>query len=193
MASCHNVCFVDVEMTSLDANNSDILEVGMVFVNESLVPLERVNIVISHSRDYMNSLSGWHQTTFGDTLLKEVVDSKISYMDAEYILCGYFDKHRQGRKMVLAGSSVGFDRLVLLRHFPSLESRIHHRIIDVSSIMECTRRFVPNIFKKCPRVHSVHRALGDAEAALTYLKYYRDNVFKGDTWEEGDLFTNTSR
>jgi oligoribonuclease len=58
---------------------------------------------------------------------------------------------------------------------PNLESYLHYRNIDVSSIKELARRWYPEIasgFKK----HNKHQALEDIHESINELKYYREHI-----------------
>jgi oligoribonuclease len=58
---------------------------------------------------------------------------------------------------------------------PRLESFLHYRNIDVSSVKELARRWYPSL----PRFQKkeTHLALSDIKESIEELKYYREKVF----------------
>jgi len=83
----------------------------------------------------------------------------------------------EARKAPLAGNSVGTDRGFLARDMPALESHLHYRIIDVSSVKELARRWYPRIYFASPEKNGNHRALADIQESIRELKYYRAAMF----------------
>ena len=60
---------------------------------------------------------------------------------------------------------------------PELESFLHYRIVDVSSIKELSRRWFPRAYYNAPAKGGNHRALADIQESIEELRYYRDAVF----------------
>ena len=81
------------------------------------------------------------------------------------------------RKAPLAGNTVYTDRAFLARDMPTLESHLHYRIIDVSSIKELARRWYPRAYFASPPKYGGHRALADITDSIAELRYYRSAVF----------------
>ncbi len=81
----------------------------------------------------------------------------------------------------LAGSTVSFDRSFLRQHMPKLESRVHYRSIDVSSLTELAARWAPEIYAARPKAEdgAAHRALPDILENIEYLRYFRRAGFVG--------------
>ncbi|MBK5217491.1 MAG: oligoribonuclease, partial [Propionibacteriales bacterium] len=77
----------------------------------------------------------------------------------------------------LAGNSVGTDRAFLLRDMAELESYLHYRVVDVSSIKELARQWYPRAYFASPDKTGNHRALADIQESIEELRYYRAAVF----------------
>src|SRR5699024_12581092 len=77
-----------------------------------------------------------------------------------------------------AGTSVATDRSFLLRDMPDLESHLHYRLIDVSSLKQLARRWYPRAYNASPEKHGGHRALADITESIAELRYYREAVFR---------------
>ena len=60
---------------------------------------------------------------------------------------------------------------------PGLDSYLHYRIIDVSSIKELSRRWYPRAYFNSPKKNGGHRALADIRESIAELRYYREAVF----------------
>lgn len=60
---------------------------------------------------------------------------------------------------------------------PALESHLHYRIVDVSSVKELARRWYPRAYFNSPEKNGNHRALADIRDSITELRYYREAVF----------------
>ena len=69
------------------------------------------------------------------------------------------------------------DRAFLARDMPHLESFLHYRNVDVSSIKELARRWYPRAYFKAPAKRGNHRALADIQESIEELRYYREAVF----------------
>ena len=80
-------------------------------------------------------------------------------------------------KAPLGGNTVATDRGFLARDMPGLESYLHYRIIDVSSIKELSRRWYPRAYFNAPKKTGGHRALADIRESIAELRYYREAVF----------------
>lgn len=60
---------------------------------------------------------------------------------------------------------------------PALESHLHYRIVDVSSVKELARRWYPRAYFNSPEKNGNHRALADIRESIAELRYYREAVF----------------
>jgi oligoribonuclease len=58
-----------------------------------------------------------------------------------------------------------------------LETFLHYRVVDVSSIKELARRWYPRAYFNAPAKRGNHRALADIQESIEELRYYRAAVF----------------
>ena len=72
---------------------------------------------------------------------------------------------------------MGTDRGFLARDMSELDSFLHYRIVDVSSIKELSRRWFPRAYYNAPAKAGGHRALADIRESIEELRYYREAVF----------------
>jgi oligoribonuclease len=80
----------------------------------------------------------------------------------------------------LAGNTIGTDRAFLARYMPLVDSHLHYRNVDVSSIKELLRRWLPRIYFNAPEKDGGHRALADILESIRELDYYRTAAFVAD-------------
>lgn len=88
--------------------------------------------------------------------------------------------HAEGRPIMLAGSSVACDRVFIDHHMPRLSSLLHHRMIDVSTVLEMTRRMYPGFKPHVPRLrrtNHAHSAMADIVASLRLMHELQHTVF----------------
>ena len=78
------------------------------------------------------------------------------------------------KKCLLAGSTVYFDRIFLLKYFPCLKTFFHYRVVDVSTPLEMVRRWRPDIACKLPRRNGTHRAYDDILDSISLMKFFKD-------------------
>ena len=79
--------------------------------------------------------------------------------------------------MPLCGNSIGTDRRFLATYLPEVESFLHYRSIDVSSVKELCRRWYPDVLAGAPAKTGTHRALDDIRKSIAELAYYRSTIF----------------
>jgi oligoribonuclease len=77
----------------------------------------------------------------------------------------------------LAGNTIGTDRAFLARYMPLVDSHLHYRNVDVSSIKELVRRWIPRVYFNAPEKDGGHRALADILESIRELDYYREAAF----------------
>jgi len=84
---------------------------------------------------------------------------------------------KQPKTAPLAGNSIATDRAFIARDMPKLDSYLHYRMIDVSSIKELCRRWYPRIYYGQPAKGLTHRALADIHESIRELRFYRRTAF----------------
>jgi oligoribonuclease len=110
--------------------------------------------------------------------LIEEIPNGVSVADAEYQVLEYILRHvPEEQKAPLAGNSIGTDRSFIAKYMPRLDSHLHYRNVDVSSIKELAKRWFPRAYFNAPAKHGGHRALADILESIRELEYYRRGVF----------------
>ena len=80
----------------------------------------------------------------------------------------FLSRHGFGpREAIIAGNSVGQDRVWLAVQMPRLHEYLHHRMVDVSSF-----RVIDGMFRSAEPPPKPHTAVADCRAAMTELNAY---------------------
>jgi oligoribonuclease len=177
-------------MTGLDVAHDALIEVAVQVTDGNLNPLgEGIDIVISAPEETLDSMGDFVRDMHTNSgLLDEVRASQVTLREAEQQVLAYVKSVvPTAGKAPIAGNTIGTDRTFLARYMPELESYLHYRSIDVSSIKELAKRWYPKVFYAAPSKHGNHRALADIMESIAELAYYRATVFvapPGPTTEE---------
>lgn len=106
------------------------------------------------------------------------LDSQVTVEQAEGALLDFVKQHVTEHFSPLAGNSVYMDRLFLAKFMPMLNSYLHYRIIDVSTVKELCRRWNPDVYKELPIKQYSHRALSDIKESIEELQFFKERFFK---------------
>ncbi|NSC21865.1 oligoribonuclease [Streptomyces albus subsp. chlorinus] len=171
--------WIDCEMTGLSLSDDALIEVAALVTDSELNVLgDGVDIVIrppASALEAMPEVVRQMHTTSG--LLAEL-EGGTTLADAEAQVLAYLREWvPEAGRAPLCGNSVGTDRGFLARDMPALESHLHYRIVDVSSVKELARRWYPRAYYNSPEKNGNHRALADIRESIAELRYYREAVF----------------
>ena len=178
-AQTDRIVWIDCEMTGLSLEDDALIEVAALVTDYELNQLgDGVDVIVRPSEaalEQMNDFVRQMHTSSG--LLEELADG-VTLADAEAQVLAYVREHvPEPGKAPLGGNTVATDRGFLARDMPALESHLHYRIIDVSSIKELARRRYPRAYFQSPEKAGGHRALADITESIAELRYYREAVF----------------
>jgi oligoribonuclease len=180
--SSDRLVWIDCEMTGLDLEIDELVEIAVVITDFELNVLDPgLSIVIRPDASALENMSAFVRdmhTTSG--LIEEIPNGK-SLAEAEYEVLEYVLKYAPGtRTAPLAGNTIGTDRMFIAKFMPRLDNHLHYRNVDVSSIKELARRWFPRIYFNAPEKHGGHRALADILESIRELEYYRRAAFVGE-------------
>lgn len=172
------IVWIDCEMTGLDVEKDELCEIAVIVTDQELTAQDHgLQIVIKPSDAAMENMGEFVTNMHSESGLLEEIPSGESAERAEAKVLEYLQQWiAEPRTAPLAGNSIGTDRMFLNRYMPKLDSFLHYRNIDVSSIKELTRRWYPRVYFQLPKKNGGHRALADIKESIQELRYYRKTV-----------------
>lgn len=191
MGSAENdrLVWIDCEMTGLDPAIDELVEIAVVVTDFNLKILDPgLQLVIKASDAAMANMGEFVQNMHATSGLDKAIPNGLPLADAEERVLEYVRQFVPvERKAPLAGNTIGTDRMFLAKYMPALDTYLHYRNVDVSSIKELSRRWMPRVYFNAPEKHGGHRALADILESIRELQYYRLAAFSaepGPTSEE---------
>ena len=171
--------WIDCEMTGLDIAIDELVEVAVVITDYDLVPVDPgFSIVIKPDQSAFDNMGEFVTNMHKSSGLLEEIPNGVALADAEYAVNEYILKFvPTPQSAPLAGNTIGTDRTFLAKYMPRVDSHLHYRSIDVSSIKELSRRWFPRVYFNAPAKDGGHRALADIRESIRELEYYRRAVF----------------
>jgi oligoribonuclease len=171
--------WIDCEMTGLDLAADALVEVAALVTDAELNVLgDGVDVVIKPSDEALIQMGDFVRAMHASSGLLDLLAAGTTMAEAEEQVLAYVKEHvPDSRKAPLAGNTIGTDRAFLARDMPTLETHVHYRNVDVSSIKELARRWYPRICFNTPVKSGNHRALADIRESIEELRYYRDALF----------------
>ncbi|KAJ6446139.1 exonuclease family protein [Purpureocillium lavendulum] len=177
--------WIDCEMTGLDPDKEEILEIYCIVTTGNLEILDDqgFHAVVHWPQSRLEQMDEWCTTTHGNSgLTASVLSSTMTPEEAADSLYRYVTKLiPERRKGLLAGNSVHADRAFLRRGpYAKVMDHLHYRLLDVSAIKEAARRWSPKkVVNKVPSKKGRHVARDDILESIEEARYYRDVIFRG--------------
>ena len=174
-----NLVWIDCEMTGLSLETDALIEVAALVTDFELNVIgDGIDLVIKPPQAALDQMGDFVTNMHTTSGLLTELDGGMSLREAEEAVLDYVREHvPEPGKAPLAGNSVGTDRAFLLRDMAELESYLHYRVVDVSSIKELARQWYPRAYYASPDKTGNHRALADIQESIEELRYYRAAVF----------------
>lgn len=174
------IVWIDCEMTGLDLEADALVEVACLVTDSELNVLgEGVDLVIRPPQEALDQMGEFVTAMHTESGLLPLLEGGISLEEAQTQVMAYVREHvPTERKAPLGGNTVSTDRAFLARDMPELDTHLHYRIVDVSSVKELARRWYPRAYFAAPKKTGGHRALGDIRDSIAELRYYREAIFK---------------
>ncbi len=171
--------WIDLEMTGLDTDNDQIIEIATIVTDENLNILAEGPVLTVHQPDtVLNAMDEWNTRQHGQSgLIERVRRSTKSARDVELETIEFLKKWVDAKKSPMCGNSICQDRRFMHRLMPELEQFFHYRNLDVSSVKELARRWRPELMAGI-RKESSHLALDDVRDSIRELRYYREYFFR---------------
>jgi oligoribonuclease len=186
--SSDRLVWIDCEMTGLNLESDELVEIAVVITDYDLNPVDPgLDIVIKPDPSALEGMGDFVREMHTTSGLIDEIPNGVSVAEAEYQVLEYVLKFIPAEQRApLAGNSIGTDRAFLAKFMPRLDSQLHYRNVDVSSIKELARRWYPRAYFNAPPKDGGHRALADILESIRELAYYRQAVFVPDPGPSSD-------
>ena len=171
--------WIDCEMTGLDLGADALIEVAALVTDFELNVLgDGIDVIVKPPQEALEQMDDFVRNMHVSSGLLDELEGGLTLADAEQQVLAYIKEQcPSGSRPPLAGNTVATDRSFLARDMTELESFLHYRIVDVSSIKELARRWYPRAYFSAPAKSGNHRALADIQESIEELRYYRAAVF----------------
>ncbi|EEC12271.1 YJER protein, putative, partial [Ixodes scapularis] len=141
-AFCNNgLVWIDLELTGLELETCKIMEIACLVTDGQLNLLsEGIDIAIHQPDEVLEGMNDWCKEHHGKSGLTQACrESSVTVEEAEQRVLSLVSQLVPPGKCHLAGNTVYMDRLFLARYMPELNSYLHYRIVDVSTVKELCR------------------------------------------------------
>ncbi len=167
--------WMDLEMTGLDPEKERIIEMATIITDGDLnVVASGPEMVVHQPEDVLSKMDDWNKEHHGKSgLIDRVRASTIDEQKAQADTLAFIQAYCGPKSTPLAGSSIHQDRRFLQKYMPDLDNYLHYRNVDVSTVKELLKRWLPEVTNACPPKKSTHRALEDIQDSINELKFYR--------------------
>jgi len=160
-------------MTGLDPVNDRILEAAVIVTNKQLEPVFEWDTPVFQTPEVLEKMNEWckhHHAVSG--LIDRVPNGKTE-ASLDERLCEIAQVHfKKKNPVVICGNSISQDRKFIDAYLPLFASKLHYRMLDVSSLKIVFREMLGREFKK----NNTHRALDDIRESIAELKYYMSSI-----------------
>jgi oligoribonuclease len=179
--NANHLIWIDLEMTGLNPDTDQIIEIATIVTNRDLEILEEGPVfAIFQPDNILLGMDEWNTKQHNRSgLVERIRNSKISEAMAEAETLEFLMKWVPPNRSPMCGNSICQDRRFLFRHMPKLEQYFHYRNLDVSSIKELAKHWKPEIVKQFKK-KTIHLAMEDIKESIGELKHYRETFFRLD-------------
>jgi oligoribonuclease len=164
--------WVDLEMTGLDARQDVILEIAAEITDFNMVTLASYEARVRHPEklvaERMQKNTWWASYPSNrDDFMQKLGEGKPGEQ-VEKEMIALLQEQFGDEPAVLAGNSIHSDRNFIKQWWPSLDLKLHYRMLDVSA----WKVFMQGRYGVEYEKTDVHRAFDDIQASIAELQYY---------------------
>ena len=176
-ASEGRLIWIDLEMTGLDTDHDQILEIATIVTDGELnILAEGPELAIVQSLDTLEAMDDWNRGQHRRSgLWQRSLEQGVGVAEAQARTLEFLRLWVEPGKSPMCGNSICQDRRFLHRHMPELEKFFHYRNLDVSTLKELARRWAPQVLAGFTK-HSAHTALSDVRDSIDELRHYRRHM-----------------
>ena len=179
------VLWIDIEMTDVrDTHAGRIMEIGAIVATKLTEPVPHAayHRVVRLTEGELAGSSAWSAQMHsqpcrrGRSLMQLCTDSPFELAEIERDLLELANTHRGDQLIMIAGSSIASDRAFINEHMPKFAAVLHHRMLDVSTLLEMARRLYPGIRNIMPQPRVSHCAMDDIVSSLELMQFFQHNL-----------------
>ena len=176
----NNLIWIDLEMTGLDPQQDQIIEIATVVTSSELEILAQGPVIAIHQpATILEAMDEWNTSHHGNSgLTARVTESQTDTAEAERETLEFLKQYVMPGKSPMCGNSICQDRRFMARLMPELEAFFHYRNLDVSTLKELARLWNPDLLAGFAK-KGAHLALDDILESIDELKYYRTSFING--------------
>lgn len=160
--------WIDMEMTGLDIEKEVIIEVGAVITDLQLKTLDTYQSVVKQPQKFLDNMDDWNQRHHRDSGLLQLIPSGKTPDRVEGELLELIEIHFPNERAIIAGNSIGQDRLFIDKYFKRFSEHLHYRMLDVTS----WKLIFNNVYNLQSDKVGRHRAIDDIKESIDELRFY---------------------
>lgn len=166
--------WIDLEMSGLDVEACRILEIAAIVTDYSFRPLDpSFHCIVKQDQAVLDAMDEWCTKTHGESGLSAAVPNGVEERQAEQNLLAFLSPFfKADEQIILCGNSIGQDRKFIDRYLPHLSTRLHYRMLDVTSFKIAFPTLGHPLYEK----KGTHRALDDIRESIAELKHFLQMV-----------------
>lgn len=187
--------WVDTETIGLNEDNqgnklyNPILEIGVILTDNQFNILDEYHAYIDllspqELQEIINKKENFYEMHITSGLVDNwLISKRKTISEVTDGVCNMI-KDIEG-KILLAGSSVSFDKEVLRRNLPCIYDKLYYQILDVSSIKQMMSAIDEDyVTKVIESKNYKHYALDDIKESIKELRMYMNYITQGETNEQ---------
>ncbi len=164
--------WIDLEMTGLDVEKEVIIEVGAIVTDLKFKVLDTYHSVVKQPQKFLDNMDEWNTNHHKASGLTAAIPNGKAPERVEEELITLLDIHFTDERPILAGNSIGQDRLFLDKYFKRFSKQLHYRMLDVTA----WKLIFNNVYGLQSTKSGTHRALDDIKESIEELKFYMSHI-----------------
>ena len=167
-----NLVWLDLEMTGLNPVKDRIIEVAIILTKFDFIAINEYEKGVKQDENELRRLlqeNDFWRSRPNET--KKIIAHSLNGIDERIVeneIIAIINSNFGDEPVYLAGNSIHMDRQFIKSWWPTLDSRLHYRMLDVSSFKLLWLSQGKEPFNKSEQ----HRALADIKESISELKYY---------------------